>query len=144
MRRRSIVEVVGLGVLGLGAALASVAFAQDKPKAGDGAKVPFREYPIGDEVEREVEHLRVAAVWLPPVTMDHEHGHATGPHVVHLECDIHATRGNENGFAVGDWIPYLTIKYRIEPADKAAETAAAGAKVEGTLMPMVAKDGPHY
>jgi uncharacterized protein involved in high-affinity Fe2+ transport len=117
------------------------ALAQDKPKAPDEgpAKVAFREYPIGDEVEREAEHLKVAAVWLPPVTMDHDCGPAAGPHVVHLECDIHATRGNENGFAVGDWIPYLTIKYTIEPEGK-----DKGSKLEGKLMPMVAKDGPHY
>src|SRR5439155_22863981 len=28
----------------------------------------FREYPIGDDVEKN--HMRIAAVWLPPVQMD--------------------------------------------------------------------------
>lgn len=102
------------------------------------AKVAFREYPIGEEVERAKEHLKVAAVWLPPVTMDHEHGAAPGPDTIHLECDIHALKGNENGFAVGDWIPYLSIAYEI--------TAKGETKpcLTGDLMPMVAKDGPHY
>jgi uncharacterized protein involved in high-affinity Fe2+ transport len=120
------------------AALAS-GRAQDRA-GGDDAKATFREYPIGDEVEREAEHLRVAAVWLPPVTMDHDCGPPPGPNVVHLECDIHATRGNTNGFAVGDWIPYLTVKYRLEPVG----AADASSTLEGKLMPMVAKDGPHY
>lgn len=103
------------------------------------AKTAFREYPIGDEVDREQEHLKIAAVWLPPVTMDHEHhGAAPGPFTIHLECDIHATKGNENGFAVGDWVPYLTIEYVItkDGEDKPA--------LVGELMPMIAKDGPHY
>jgi uncharacterized protein involved in high-affinity Fe2+ transport len=102
-------------------------------------KSVFREYPIGDEVEREKEHMKVAAVWLPPVTMDHEHGAAApGPNTIHLECDVHATRGNENGFAVGDWIPYMTIEYAIT---KEGEEKPC---LSGELMPMVAKDGPHY
>jgi periplasmic iron binding protein len=104
-----------------------------------GGKTPFREYPIGDEVERDKEHVKVAAVWLPPVTMDHEHhAAAPGPYTIHLECDIHATKGNENGFGVGDWIPYMKVEYEItkEGDEKPA--------LSGDFMPMVAKDGPHY
>ncbi len=117
------------------------AAAAPKPGAGGDApgKAPFREYPIGDEVEREKEHLKIAAVWLPPVTMDHEHhAAAPGPHTIHLECDIHATRGNDNGFGVGDWIPYLKVEYEIT---KEGEERPA---LSGEFMPMVAKDGPHY
>lgn len=135
----------GLGAIALAAVAlaASPGAAQEKPASPPPApaKSTFREYPIGDEVEREAEHLRVAAVWLPPVTMDHDCEHAPGPWVVHLECDIHATRGNTNGFAVGDWIPYLAIKYRIVADGAAADAPPA---LEGKLMPMVAKDGPHY
>jgi uncharacterized protein involved in high-affinity Fe2+ transport len=112
------------------------------PAAAPGS-VAFREYPIGDEIDREKEHLKVAAVWLPPVKMDHAMGDCpeSGPNVVHLECDIHATRGNDNGFATGEWIPYLTIEYRVWN-----EVAGPDEKpvLEGKLMPMVAKDGPHY
>jgi uncharacterized protein involved in high-affinity Fe2+ transport len=121
-----------------GALAATFALAQDKKP--DGPKAVFREYEIG-EVDRDAEHLKVNAVWLPPVTMDHDCGPAPGPNVIHLECDIHATRGNTNGFAIGDWIPYLTIKYTIV-TEGAKE--GEGAKLEGKLMPMVAKDGPHY
>ncbi|MBI3723972.1 iron transporter [bacterium] len=110
-----------------------------KRPAPAAPKAPFREFPIGDEVEREAEHMKVAAVWLPPVTMDHECGCAAGPDVVHLECDVHATRGNTHGFAAGDWIPYMTVSYTIEP-----EKAGNVKNLSGKLMPMVAKDGPHY
>lgn len=111
-----------------------------KPAAGGGGdKTAFREYPIGDEVERDVEKLKVAAVWLPPVTMDHEHGApAAGPHTIHLECDVHAIRGNTNGFAVGDWLPYMKVEYEIT-RDGEKEPV-----LKGEFMPMVAKDGPHY
>ena len=38
---------------------------------------PFREYPIGDEVDRDKEKIKVAAVYFPAVPMDHKAmGHA--------------------------------------------------------------------
>jgi uncharacterized protein involved in high-affinity Fe2+ transport len=56
---------------------------------------------------------------------------------IHLEADIKATDKNRNGFADGTWIPYLDIKY---------ELTKQGGKgpIAGTMMPMVASDGPHY
>lgn len=128
-------------------ALLVVSRAGGRPAApaggGGGGKAPFREYPVGDEIEREKEHMRVAAVWLPPVTMDHDCGPsgAPGPYTIHLECDVAATRGNTNGFAVGDWIPYMTIEYEIRRADAAKDAKPV---LSGKFMPMVAKDGPHY
>jgi uncharacterized protein involved in high-affinity Fe2+ transport len=56
---------------------------------------------------------------------------------IHLEADIHAARGNENGFAAGEWIPYLAVDYTLA---KTGSDWTAG----GTLRPMVASDGPHY
>jgi uncharacterized protein involved in high-affinity Fe2+ transport len=94
----------------------------------------FREYPIGDT---ERNQMKIAAVWLPPVQMEGlELPQDDG--VIHLEADIHALAGNRNGFGLGAWIPYLSIHYRIAP--EAAEAEA----IEGSLLPMVAKDGPHY
>ena len=118
----------------------------------------FREYPIGDAVEKK--GLKIAAVYFPAVAMDHstlggahaKHG-VTGTEVakekfvqigkelVHLEADIHALVGNTNGFGAGEWIPYLPIKFKLSQLD---DKGAPKAVSEGELMPMVAKDGPHY
>lgn len=57
---------------------------------------------------------------------------------IHLEADIHATQYNPNGFAEGDWIPYLVIYYKIQKMNSTDKA------IEGSLMPMVASDGPHY
>jgi uncharacterized protein involved in high-affinity Fe2+ transport len=120
----------------------------------------FREYPVGDEVEKNF--LKVAAVYFPAVVMDHTSmmqsmSHAPGmpmldaaseiakekfakpgKELIHLEADIHATKGNPNGFAAGEWIPYLPVHYRLY---RAGESKAV---MEGMLVPMVANDGPHY
>src|SRR5947209_4408206 len=75
------------------------ATAAPKPK-GD-----FREYPIGEEVERN--GMRVAAVWLPPIEMDGNP--MSGSDILHIEADVKATEGNPQGFALGEFVPYLKI-----------------------------------
>lgn len=94
----------------------------------------FREYPIGDPVEKN--GMRIAAVWLPPVQMEGMNHPADGD-IVHLEADIHAIKGNKNGFGIGEWVPYLTVKYTLVERQSKKE-------VKGTMAPMVAQDGPHY
>lgn len=94
----------------------------------------FREYPIGDEVERN--QMRIAAVWLPPVQMEGMPGPASSD-MIHIEADIHATEGNRNGCPKDEFIPYLKVHYVIEPAGGAEA-------VRGEMMPMVARDGWHY
>jgi uncharacterized protein involved in high-affinity Fe2+ transport len=95
----------------------------------------FREYPIGEEVLEN--HMRIAAVWLPPIAMEGMPTLPAGGAVIHLEADIHATEGNPNGFAKDEFVPYLKVRYTI--------TGAGGAVIhQGELMPMVARDGPHY
>jgi uncharacterized protein involved in high-affinity Fe2+ transport len=102
-------------------------FTRVKPK-------DFREYPIGSPVEKN--GIQVAAVWLPPVAMDGQP--MAGTDVIHLEADVRATEGNPNGFALGEFVPYLKIAYTITPA-------SGGPPVQkGDLMPMVAADGLHY
>jgi uncharacterized protein involved in high-affinity Fe2+ transport len=100
--------------------------------------VDFREYPIGDEVERN--QLRIAAVWLPPVQMEGMPGPAASD-MIHIEADIKATEGNKNGCALNEFVPYLTVHYAIVPE---AGRAKSVEPIRGTLMPMVARDGWHY
>lgn len=56
---------------------------------------------------------------------------------VHLEADIKAAKDNTNGFAEGDWVPYLVVSYELTHLDN-------GKVQKGDFMPMVANDGPHY
>ena len=56
---------------------------------------------------------------------------------IHLEADISA-KENKLGFGVGDWVPYLTVDYKVE------DPASGETKAEGTFMEMSASDGPHY
>ncbi|HUZ31807.1 MAG TPA: iron transporter [Xanthobacteraceae bacterium] len=60
-----------------------------------------------------------------------------GPNAVHIEIDVHATKGDKRGFKEDEWIPYLTISYTIEKV-------GTHRKKTGTLLPMTAGDGPHY
>ena len=96
----------------------------------------FKEEPIGEEYRDEARHLRVAAVWLPSVEWDGQKT-VVGTDVIHLEADVKADALNPNGFAKNEFIPYLKIAYRIEPA-------GGGPAIAGDLMPMVAADGLHY
>ena len=110
------------------------------PTSAPGALRPagFREYPIGDEVERN--QMRIAAVWLPPVQMEGMAGPASSD-LIHIEADIHATEGNRNGCPKDEFIPYLTVSYAIVPEGDAAKSLEP---IRGPLIPMVARDGWHY
>lgn len=94
----------------------------------------FREYPIG---ETDSHHMTIAAVWLPSIHMEGQ-APTLEPDLIHLEADIHALEEHPNGFALGEFIPYLRIHYRI--ADKSGDRPP----IEGTMVPMVARDGLHY
>lgn len=94
------------------------------------------EYPIGSPQNRN--GMEIAAVYLQPVLMEPD-GMMAKPEAsdIHIEADIHALDNNPNGFAEGDWIPYLTIKYEIQKDGDSR-------KLSGDFMPMVANDGSHY
>lgn len=93
------------------------------------------ETPVGKH--QIVSGMEIGAVYLQPVKMDMEGMMLDAAKSdVHLEADIHAVKGNTNGFAEGDWIPYLIVKYELEKV--------GGKKQTGDMMPMVASDGPHY
>ncbi len=104
-----------------------------QPLAGTGA--PIREYPIGDEVEKN--QIRIAAVWLPAVIMDNMPSDPT-MHMIHVEADIKALEGNPNGFAKDEKIDYLKVTYKLAPAAGGSEIAG------GPMIPMMARDGFHY
>jgi uncharacterized protein involved in high-affinity Fe2+ transport len=94
------------------------------------------EYPIGKPQIKN--GMEIAAVYLQPVTMEPagmmRDAKASD---IHLEADIKATDKNDNGFADGTWIPYLSIQYELTKQ-------GASDKITGTMMPRVACDGPHY
>jgi hypothetical protein len=93
------------------------------------------EYPIGKP--QNGGGMEVAAVYLQPIEMDPPGMmREAAKSDVHLEADIHALAGNKNGFAEGEWMPYLAISFEL--------TKEGGDTIKGELMPMVASDGPHY
>jgi uncharacterized protein involved in high-affinity Fe2+ transport len=94
------------------------------------------EYPIGKPTDRD--GMEIGAVYLQPVEMEPAGMMpAAKDSDIHLEADIHATAGNTNGFPEGEWIPYLVVKYELQKQ-------GSSKVISGTLMPMVANDGPHY
>ncbi|MCI0409409.1 MAG: iron transporter [Acidobacteria bacterium] len=102
--------------------------------------VPFsalaKEVPIG--TPRELGGIRVAAVYSEPVPMDEYWGGPPPEEAdIHLEADIHAIKGNRNGFGAGEWIPYLSVNYSLE-------LLGTGKTRSGQLWQMMASDGPHY
>jgi periplasmic iron binding protein len=100
--------------------------------SGAGAK----EYPIGQAQEKE--GMNIAAVYLQPIEMDPPGMMRDAKDSdVHLEADIKAAKGNPNGFAEGDWMPYLVVDFELVRLD-------GGKSQKGKMMPMVANDGPHY
>lgn len=95
------------------------------------AETPIGKHQISNGME-------VGAVYLQPIKMEPEGMMGKVAETdIHLEADIHAVKDNPNGFAEGDWMPYLVVKY---------ELSKVGGKYKssGELMPMVASDGPHY
>ncbi|WP_443193578.1 iron transporter [Mycetohabitans sp. B46] len=94
------------------------------------------EYPIGKpQIQGGME---VGAVYLQPITMDPEGMmRKASDSDIHLEADIHAVKNNPTGFAEGDWMPCLQVRYELtKPGSNYVQ--------KGDLMAMVASDGPHY
>lgn len=95
-----------------------------------------KEYPIGTPQEKY--GMTLSPVYLQPIVMDPPNVmRPAAQSDIHLEVDIHAAKKNTNGFAEGDWIPYLVVHYKL--------TKLGDSKIlTGDMMPMVANDGPHY
>lgn len=100
------------------------------------ASFAFKEYPAGEA--KLINEMEIAAVYLQPIDMEPRGmGLPASKSDIHLEADIHAAEGNKNGFGAGEWMPFLTVNYQLTNLD-------TGQTQEGTFMPMVAGDGPHY
>ncbi|MCB1541429.1 MAG: iron transporter [Hyphomicrobiales bacterium] len=94
-----------------------------------------KEIPLG--APKTEGGMNIAAVYLQPIEMEPEGMMRPARESdVHMEADIKAAKGNTNGFAEGDWIPYLVVNYEL--------TREGGPTQKGEFMPMVANDGPHY
>jgi len=94
------------------------------------------EYPIGKQHIQG--GMEVGAVYLQPITMEPEGMmRKASDSDIHLEADIHAVKNNPNGFAEGDWVPYLQVRYELTKA-------GSNQPQKGDMMAMVADDGPHY
>lgn len=101
-----------------------------------GHAAAAKEYPIGQPQTKN--GMEIAAVYLQPIEMEPPGMMRPAPESdVHLESDIKAAKDNTNGFAQGDWIPYLSVNYELTKLDD-------NQSQKGEFMPMVANDGPHY
>jgi uncharacterized protein involved in high-affinity Fe2+ transport len=95
-----------------------------------------KETPVGKA--QSVSGMEIGAVYLQPIEMEPPGMMRDAKESdVHLEADIKAEKGNANGFAQGDWIPYLNVTYALS---KEGDSQTH----KGDFMPMVASDGPHY
>lgn len=106
----------------------------DAAAAAPGEAAGFEETPIFEGLEIPG-LLSCNAVFFQPVPMTGGYDDISD-YNMHIEADVSAIENNL-GYGVGDWIPYLTVDYKIIASD--GSTAA-----EGTFMPMAASDGPHY
>ncbi|MDR2075775.1 MAG: iron transporter [Desulfovibrio sp.] len=115
--------------------MASLAHAA-APAPGEAAR-GFEEFPLGDE--KDAGPLHIAGVYFQPVDMEPlgMAGLPPSKSDFHLEADISAAENNNLGYGVGDFVPYLTVKYT-------AQKAGSNKVIEGNFMPMSASDGPHY
>jgi uncharacterized protein involved in high-affinity Fe2+ transport len=103
---------------------------------GPGGVAGFEEFPIGDD--QQLGPLNVAGVYFQPVDMEPAGmGLAAADADFHIEADISAAKGNNLGYGVGDFVPWL-------PDDSELEESNGDLAGEGTFMPMSASDGPHY
>lgn len=94
------------------------------------------ESTIGQAIEKN--GMEIGAVYLQAVDMACMSNVSDNTQYdIHLETDVHALQNNPNGFAFGEWIPYLTIAYHLDKEGTDWEQT-------GSLVPMVANDGPHY
>jgi len=94
------------------------------------------EYPIAKQQIHG--GMEIGVVYLQPITMEPEGMmRKASDSDVHLEADIHAVKNNPTGFAEGDWMPYLQVRYELTKA-------GSNQTQKGDMMAMVANDGPHY
>lgn len=112
----------------IGAALTGVLFS---------SAVMAKEYPIGGPVQHD--GMKISSAYLLNIeTSPARASMVMGKDVVHLETDVHATKGNRWGFSDGEWIPYLSVDYVVQ------KQGDSNFLEFGQLLPMSAGDGAHY
>ena len=133
---RSIIGKAALFALVMAMGLAAFNCASAAAPAPGAETAGFEEFPLGDEFE--VGPLHIAGVYFQPVDMEPvgAGGLAAADSDMHLEADISALEGNDLGYGAGDFVPYLTVRYKA--------VKEGGKTIEGVFMPMSASDGPHY
>ena len=95
-----------------------------------------KEYPIGEP--QQCAGMEVGAVYLQPISMDPPGMmRAAAESDVHMEADISALESNVHGFQEGSFVPYLSVRYRLQKV-------GSEQVLEGDFHAMVANDGPHY
>lgn len=149
MKKVLVLMLIGLLIIGVvagcgttkkeGVNKESAQTGQKDSVAPEAGKPGSREYPIGDEIDVSEAGLKVAAVYLKPVVMEpaQKAGLKADQSDIHLEADISALENNPLGFGAGEFVPYLTVKYKLIHKD-------SGKSQEGSFMPMNASDGSHY
>jgi len=95
-----------------------------------------KEYPIGEP--QQCAGMEVGAVYLQPIVMDPPGMmRPAAESDVHMEADISALESNAHGFQEGSFVPYLSVRYRLQKV-------GSEQVLEGDFHAMVANDGPHY
>jgi uncharacterized protein involved in high-affinity Fe2+ transport len=130
VRKSAVASLLAIALISFAATGMAAAPAPGEATAG------FEEFPLGDDFA--VGPLNIAGVYFQPVDMEPAGtgGLPASKADMHLEADISAAEGNNLGYGVGDFVPYLTVKYKV--------VKAGGKTIEGSFMPMSASDGPHY
>jgi periplasmic iron binding protein len=94
------------------------------------------ETPIGKP--KFANGMEISVAYSPPIKMEPEGFLITAKNSdFHLEADIHVAQKSPQGFAKGEWMPYLGVKFEIRKA-------GSDFVMRGDLTPMVDHDGPHY
>jgi uncharacterized protein involved in high-affinity Fe2+ transport len=116
---------------------ASSAPAADSSKDTAGIK----EIPVGDSGPQTKDALTVDVVYFQAIDM--EQGSTMVPPAsqsdMHFEVDVSTNeKATEWGYEKDQFLPYLDVK-------AVATDKKTGKKIDlGTMMPMIASDGPHY
>lgn len=102
-----------------------------------GTAALAKEYYVGEPVVKN--ELQLVPHYLTGIRMEPmARGMEMGENAIHLELDVHATKGEKHGFAEDVWIPNLVIRYVLE------KVGDPKFRKTGQLLPMTAGDGAHY
>lgn len=115
---------------------------EKKGSAEKGQAVGINEIPVGDSGPQTNGPLTVDLVYFQAIDM--EQGSVLVPPAsesdMHFEVDVSTNKkADEIGYEADQFMPYLDVKVKVYDQDTGDLV-----KDLGTMMPMVASDGPHY